>query len=92
MFCIQVDEQLIRVDLQMKRLLDGLEAAGLISCVNIILVADHGMAPSGPEYVIKLSEYIPDISDEAYTFTGAFTRIDPKNDSEGMKILCLSVT
>lgn len=69
----------------LQRLVDGLEESGLRPCVNLIVLADHGMASSVglPDHVIKLVDYIPNIYDVAYTFTGAFPRIDPKNKSEG---------
>jgi predicted AlkP superfamily pyrophosphatase or phosphodiesterase len=65
------------------QLVTGLETAELLNCVNLIIVADHGMAGGGPGWVIKLSDYISDVYDSAYTYTGAFTRIDPKNESDG---------
>lgn len=80
-----MDEQLLYVDQMVQRLVDGLTGLGIIDCVNLIVLADHGMASSVgiPDYVIKLADYIPDIYDLAYTYTGAFPRIDPKNESEG---------
>lgn len=69
----------------LQRLVDGLNQLGLFECVNLIVLADHGMASSVglPDHVIKLKDYIPDIYDLAYTYTGAFPRLDPKNESEG---------
>ncbi|XP_068246161.1 venom phosphodiesterase 2-like isoform X2 [Palaemon carinicauda] len=80
------EDQIMRMDLMMRHLLDGLEAAGLTHCVNIIVVSDHGMAPSGEEYIINLSEYIPEIERRTYLYGGAFTRIEPKDDSQDVKI------
>ncbi|XP_063883864.1 venom phosphodiesterase-like [Scylla paramamosain] len=79
-----VNKKLQYVDQMLQRLVDGLEERELLSCVNLIILADHGMASSVdlPDYVINLKDYIPDIYDAAYTFTGAFSRIDPKNKSE----------
>lgn len=67
----------------LKRLLDKLETLGLIPCVNIIVVADHGMASAGENRTIDLVEYIEDIEQSAYIYSGAFGRINPKNDSDG---------
>lgn len=81
-----MDTQLQYVDQMLQRLVDGLTERGLLDCVNLIVLADHGMASSVgiPDHVIKLEDYIPDISDLANTvFTGAVPRIDPKNESEG---------
>lgn len=80
-----MDTQLQYVDQMLKRLVDGLTELAILDCVNLIILADHGMASSVgiPDYVIKLADYIPNIFDLAYTYTGAFPRIDPKNESEG---------
>lgn len=91
-FCpSKVDEKLLYVDQMIQRLVDGLTGLRLLDCVNLIVLADHGMASSVgiPDHVIKLMDYIPDIFDLAYTYTGAFPRIDPKNKSEGeQKVEC----
>ncbi|XP_071548743.1 venom phosphodiesterase-like isoform X2 [Panulirus ornatus] len=82
----EVNDELKRMDQILTRLMDKLEARGLLPCVNIIVVADHGMAPAGKDRVINLAQYIPDISETAYTFTGPFTRINPKVESEEVKL------
>lgn len=78
-----MNEQLQYVDQMLQRLVDGLEEKKLLPCVNLIILADHGMASSVGLPVIKLKDYIPDIYDAAFTYTGAFSRISPKNKSEG---------
>lgn len=80
------EEQIMRMDRMIKRLLDGIEAARLTPCVNLIVVSDHGMAQSGEEYIINLLDYIPDLEHQAHFFPGAFVRIDPKDESEGVKL------
>ena len=81
----KVKQKLRRVDHMLQRLLDGLEERELLPCVNLIVLADHGMASSAgiPHNNIKLTDYIPNIYDVAYTYNGAFPRIDSKNKSEG---------
>ena len=76
---------LIRMDEVLDRLVTGLNNVGLLDCVNLVIVSDHGMAACGPSWVIKLEDYIPNLSNEAKTFTGTFTRINPKDKSNGKK-------
>lgn len=79
----KVNAQLQRMDGFIEMLVTGLTDAALLDCVNLIVLADHGMAAGGPSFVIKLEDYIPDVYDAAYTYTGAFTRIEPKDQSDG---------
>jgi predicted AlkP superfamily pyrophosphatase or phosphodiesterase len=53
-----VDSAIARVDSMIGRLVQGLEARGLSQRVNVIVVADHGMAPVAPERSIFLDDYI----------------------------------
>lgn len=80
-----MDAELEYLDQILLRLVDGLTQLGILDCVNLIVLADHGMASSVGirDYVIKLVDYIPDVYDLAYTYTGAFPRLDPKNESDG---------
>lgn len=79
----QVDALIMYADFMIQQLVSGLEARGLDSCVNMVVLADHGMAASGADKIIKLKDYVPDIYDLAYTYSGAFGRISLKNESEG---------
>lgn len=81
----EVNAQLERMDGFIEMLVSGLTDVGLLDCVNVIVLADHGMASGGPSFVIQLEDYIPDVYDSAYTYTGAFTRIDPKDESDEVK-------
>lgn len=47
-----------RVDGYLARLVAGLEARGLFDAVNLIVLADHGMAATSPERVIVLDDYL----------------------------------
>lgn len=47
------------IDADFGRLLDGLEARGLLGAMHILVVADHGMAEIAPERWIWLEDYLP---------------------------------
>ncbi|CAL4075250.1 unnamed protein product, partial [Meganyctiphanes norvegica] len=81
----QVNDQLVRVDGMIQRLTQGLMDQGHAGCVNLIIIADHGMAFSGEGKVFKVADYIANVSDRAYTYTGAFGRVDPKDEDPEVK-------
>ncbi|XP_050729429.1 venom phosphodiesterase-like [Eriocheir sinensis] len=87
-----VNAKLEYVDRILQRLVDGLTERGIFECVNLIVLADHGMASSVglPDHVIKLVDYIPDIDDLANIYTGAFPRIDLKNESDAAELDIMS--
>lgn len=45
-------------DTAIGRLLDGLQARGLLEAVNLIVVSDHGMAPTAPERTIAVEDMV----------------------------------
>jgi predicted AlkP superfamily pyrophosphatase or phosphodiesterase len=47
-----------RVDTMIGRLLDALKARGIEKQINIIIVSDHGMAPTAPEQAIFIEDYL----------------------------------
>ncbi|RMF59127.1 MAG: alkaline phosphatase family protein [Bacteroidetes bacterium] len=47
-----------RVDGYLARLVDGLAARGLANHVNLIVLSDHGMAPTAPDRFIALDDYV----------------------------------
>lgn len=55
----EVDTALREVDASVGQLVDGLKARGLYGKVNIIIVADHGMAKHRPERFIRLADLLP---------------------------------
>jgi len=54
----ETDAAIGRVDSAVGALMDGLEQRGLTGKVNLIVVADHGMAAVAPDHVIHLEQYI----------------------------------
>lgn len=54
----QTDSAIARVDAALGTLMDGVDRLGLRDVVNIIVVADHGMAESGGQRLIVLDDYL----------------------------------
>ena len=54
-----LNQALGRVDAALARLVGGLKARGLYGKVNLIVVSDHGMAPTAPDRVIFLDDLAP---------------------------------
>ncbi|XP_063883687.1 venom phosphodiesterase-like isoform X2 [Scylla paramamosain] len=77
----QVDDILIRVDGMMNRLLSGLRRNDMEDKVNIIVLADHGMAHAGKEKYINLTDYDANIESSTTQITyGAFTMMNLKEN------------
>ena len=75
------------MDQEIKFLLDGLEKEGILDCINIIVLADHGMAPSPNGTQIYLMEnLVPGISNQARIYDGVGPTIRPNVDTEGILI------
>ncbi|KAK3872787.1 hypothetical protein Pcinc_018272 [Petrolisthes cinctipes] len=75
-----VDQTLKRMDEIINRLQTALREGDLTDKVNVIVVADHGMVSAGPEKVINLTNYVPNIKDLAYSYDGSFSRINFKDN------------
>ncbi|KAG7178039.1 Venom phosphodiesterase 2-like 1 [Homarus americanus] len=73
----ELEKMLVRVDLMVKRLVEGLQARNLLSCVNMMLIADHGMAEAGQDKAINLNDYIPNITNRTRFWNGPFSRFTP---------------
>jgi predicted AlkP superfamily pyrophosphatase or phosphodiesterase len=54
----QVRDAIVRTDTQLGRLLDGLTARGLAARANVVVVSDHGMAPTTQRQTIVVDDYI----------------------------------
>ncbi len=62
LFPIQEDEVLKYVDTVMERLMDSIVELGMENCVNIMVVADHGMANRTCDNVYILDDVRKSIS------------------------------
>ncbi|MBB6182818.1 ectonucleotide pyrophosphatase/phosphodiesterase [Oleiagrimonas soli] len=73
----QVDAAMHRIDAAIGRLIAGLKQRGLYRRMNIIVVSDHGMAPSPASHVILLDKLI-DLQDVTITSMGELAGLIPK--------------
>lgn len=55
----EADRALALVDAALARLVAGLKARGLYDRVDIVIVADHGMAETAPERIVFLDDLLP---------------------------------
>jgi len=75
----ELDDQLVIADQVVGFFMEGLKIRGLQDCVNIIIVADHGMAPISCERKNSVEDYGVD-ADFTYIRSGAFGRIGKSKD------------
>ena len=75
-------EAVLRVDANVKRLVDGLSARGILDRVNLIFTSDHGMAPYKMRDAIVLDEMFDTSDAERVFWVGEFTQIFPKPGKE----------
>jgi predicted AlkP superfamily pyrophosphatase or phosphodiesterase len=54
----QVRDAIVRTDAQLGRLMDGLGSRGLTARTNVVLVSDHGMAPTTQRQTIFVDDYV----------------------------------
>ena len=68
----------------MKLLIESLEQAGILGCIDLIILSDHGMAPTplGEKFLL-LDDYVPNIGNDTIIFDEVFPAILPRNDSKG---------
>jgi predicted AlkP superfamily pyrophosphatase or phosphodiesterase len=55
----QVNAAIAEANAGVARLLDGLSKRGLVGKINLVIVADHGMANTSPDRVVWLDEIAP---------------------------------
>ncbi|XP_050711522.1 venom phosphodiesterase 2-like [Eriocheir sinensis] len=82
---MQVNNKLAHVDDMVARLVKGLQARKLLDCVNLLILADHGMAEAGQSRVIRLDQYIPNVENRTRFWDGIFGRMTPLDGSEKTK-------
>lgn len=69
-----------------------MEQAGILGCVDLIVLSDHGMAPSPPgEKFLIMDNYVPNILNDARIYDGVFSTIRPKLGTEGKPNIWLFV-
>ncbi|XP_066278029.1 venom phosphodiesterase-like [Branchiostoma lanceolatum] len=71
----EIRESLEEIDCTMAQLMDGLAERDLLGCINIITVADHGMAETSCDRVVRLDK-LTDTSG-MYIYSGSVGRIRP---------------
>ena len=72
----------LKVDSDIKMLIDGLRNRGIDREVNIIIVSDHGMAAVALENAVLIDEYIDAAKAERILWTGEIVQIFPKRGAE----------
>jgi predicted AlkP superfamily pyrophosphatase or phosphodiesterase len=79
----QVDSALTVVDRMLARLATGLAARGLAASVNVVVVSDHGMAPTSRDRLIALDDYIAldDVTVVDWSPVGAVSPKSGKSES-----------
>lgn len=68
-YSARTDSAIARVDSALGAIMDGVDRLGLRETVNIIVVADHGMAPSSSERIIVLDDYVGEATVEIVDWT-----------------------
>lgn len=71
-----INRALADVDAAMARLVDGLRARGLEGKVNLVVVSDHGMAPTSPDRVALLDDLVAE-TDYRWVTLGAVAGLVP---------------
>lgn len=77
-------------DAAVQRLLDGLARLGLADTANLVLVADHGMSPCGPDKMIFLEDLM-DVSQVQVESTGPVGGVRPKPNTVSAAELAASI-
>jgi len=73
----QVDQAIKHTDAALARLVDGLRKRGLLDRINIIVVADHGMASAPAKNVVMIDRLLP-LNHVDVVATGVLAGINPK--------------
>ncbi|XP_041484492.1 venom phosphodiesterase 2-like [Lytechinus variegatus] len=73
------DEVVARMDGMMRRLMDGLMKMGMIDCVNIIAIADHGMSNRTCDQTFILNDYLPSSEYRVSSTAGTMLRMLPED-------------
>jgi predicted AlkP superfamily pyrophosphatase or phosphodiesterase len=84
----EVNAALTRTDAAVGRLVEGLKAKSLFADTDLVLVADHGMAPTSPDRVTYLDQLLPAADIHAVSLGPEATiRATPGKEDEVAKAL-----
>ena len=72
----ELEQALVRTDAAIGRLVAGLEARGRLATANLIVVSDHGMAPTSRDRVILVEDLVS-ASDGEVLSTGPHLTFEP---------------
>ena len=61
-------------------LVASLSRRQLLGCVNLMVVADHGMAHIGPDRHINLLQFRRNLTSEATMYHGSVPKLQPHNE------------
>ncbi|MDP1988993.1 ectonucleotide pyrophosphatase/phosphodiesterase [Phenylobacterium sp.] len=84
----ELNAALARTDAAIGRLVAGLEARGLLSAANLIVVSDHGMAPTSRDRVIYLEDLVS-VEDGQVLSTGPHLTFEPARGREAQAAAAL---
>lgn len=73
----QVDQALRETDLALARLVKGLKQRGLFDAINLIVLADHGMASVPPDHRVLIEREL-DLDDVQVVSLGVLAGFNPK--------------
>jgi predicted AlkP superfamily pyrophosphatase or phosphodiesterase len=79
---VETRDAVLKVDNDLRRLIDGLKARGILTQVNLIIVSDHGMATQNPSNAIILDELFDARLAEKIISTSEIVSIFPRPDQE----------
>lgn len=75
-------DAVLKVDGNMRRLINGLKARKIDKKVNLIIVSDHGMATVDQRNAVVMDDYFDFGKAERILWTGEIVQIFPKNGEE----------
>ena len=76
----EVGAVLAEVDAALGSLVEGLERRGIYAATNLVIVSDHGIAPSGPDQVVTIDRVVD--MDDVDVVSGVLASITPKPGHE----------
>ena len=78
----ETQAQILRVDSALAILVDGLKARGVYDSVNLLIVADHGMAATSTDRIVYLEDAGVDSASVRTLSTGTFLMIESRTGAD----------